>query len=118
MLRKPYHFPYPSCIHSRQGFHLGLWPNLNSLLILSKVDIVLSGRLLCSLPPTVCVIVCSIVCQVTTLLSSNSFSIVYSTLYLLPPTVCLQCTQSVVLYAVHYTPFLQYFPVFYTFFLQ
>ena len=56
MLRKPYHFPYPSCIHSRQGFHLGLWPNLNPLLILSQVDIVLSGRSLCSLSLTVLVL--------------------------------------------------------------
>ena len=38
------------------GFHLGLWPNLNPLLILSQVDIVLSGRSPCSLPPTVCVL--------------------------------------------------------------
>jgi len=49
------------------GFHLGLQPNLNPLLIVSLVDIVLSIRLLHSLPPTV-----------------------------------------LVLFTVHYTPFLQY----------
>ena len=38
------------------GFHLGLWPNLNPLLILSQVDIVLSGRSLCSLSLTVLVL--------------------------------------------------------------
>jgi len=44
---------------------LYLWPNLNPLLILSAVDIVLSVRSLCSLPPTVC-----------------------SPLYFLPPILC------------------------------
>ena len=89
-----------------QGFHLGLWPNLNPLLILSQVDIVLSGRLLCSLPPTVCIIVCSVVCQVAMLPSSNSFSIVYSALYFLPPVVLSAvCTVSSIVYSVLY-----YFP--------
>ena len=48
-----------------------------------------------------------IVWQITMLPFSNSFSIVYSILYSLSPTVCLQCTQSVVLYTVCYTSFLQ-----------
>ena len=70
---------------NRWSFHLGLWPNLNPLLILSQVDIVLSIRSLCSLPPTVYIIVYSVVCQIAMLFSSNSLSIVYSVLYSLPP---------------------------------
>ena len=70
---------------NRWSFHLGLWPNLNPLLILSEVDIVLSIRSLCSLPPTVYIIVYSVVCQIAMLFSSNSLSIVYSVLYSLPP---------------------------------
>ena len=101
------------------GFYLGLQPNLNPLLILSKVYIVLSVRLLCSLSPTVYVIVYSVVCQVTVLPSSNSLSIVYSVLYSLSPIYsCLQCAQSVVLSLVCCTIFLQQFSVHYTFFLQ
>jgi len=84
-----------SCIPTRQGFHLGLWPNQNPLLILSEVDIVLSGREHSNLPPTVCIIVYSVVCQVAALPFSNSLSIVYSVLYSLPPIYsCLQCAQS------------------------
>ena len=67
----------------------------------------LSGRLLCSLPPTVCIIVCSVVCQVDVLPSSNSFSIVYSTLYFLPPVVLSAvCTVSHIVYSALY-----YFPL-------
>jgi len=76
-----------SSYYSIWGFYLGLQPNLNPLLILSKVDIVLSIRLLCSLPPIVCVIVYNVVCQVTVLPSSNNFSIIYSALYFLSPVV-------------------------------
>ena len=61
----------------------------NPLLILSPVDIILSGRLLYSLPLIVYAIVYSIICQVTALSFFNSFSIVYSVLYFLPPIVCL-----------------------------
>jgi len=68
---------------------------------------VLSGRLLCSLPPTVCIIVCSVVCQVDVLPSSNSFSIVYSALYFLPPVVLSAvCTVSHIIYSALY-----YFPL-------
>ena len=67
----------------------------------------LSGRLLCSLPPTVCIIVCSVVCQVDVLPSSNSFSIVCSTLYFLPPVVLSAvCTVSSIVYSALY-----YFPL-------
>jgi len=63
------HHPTFSLVYSlEQGFYLGLWPNLNPLLILSGVNIVLSGRLLYSLSPTVCVTVYNIVYQITMLL--------------------------------------------------
>jgi len=72
----------PCIINMIQGFHLGLRPFLNPLLILcysvcvevsplhslpTTVCTVLSIRLLCSLPTTVCVTVSNIVHQVTVL---------------------------------------------------
>jgi len=69
-------------MYKQQGFHLGLWPFLNPLVIKfvlksvcyapflqwsAQLQIVLSIRLLCSLLTMVCVIVSNIVHQVTML---------------------------------------------------
>ena len=51
-----HHSHIPSCIHSRQGFHLGLWPFLNPLLILHHF-VCVEVSLLCSLPTIVCAMV-------------------------------------------------------------
>jgi len=65
-----HHSHISSCIHSRQGFHLGLWPFLNPLLILCyKVCVEVS--LLHSLPTTICAAVGSVVCQVALLPPNN-----------------------------------------------
>ena len=66
----------------------------------------MSGKLLCSLSPTVYIIVCSIVCQVAALPSSNSFSIVYSMLYFLPLVVL---SAVCIVSSIVYSP-LYYFP--------
>ena len=66
----------------------------------------LSSRSLCSLLPTVCIIVYSVVYQVTVLSSFNSFSIVYSVLYFFPPVVLsVVCIVSSIVYSPLY-----YFP--------
>ena len=63
----------------------------------------LSSRSLCSLLPTVCIIVCSVVYQVTVLSSFNSFSIVYSVLYFFPPVVLsVVCIVSSIVYSALY----------------
>jgi len=68
---------------------------------------VLSSRSLHSLPPTVCIIVYSVVCQVTVLPFSNSLSIIYSILYSLPPVVLsVVCTVSSTVCSLLY-----YFPL-------
>jgi len=65
--------------------HHPMFGFIYSLLILSEINIVLSGRSLCFLSPIVYIIVYSVVCQVAVLPSSNSLSIVYSALYSLSP---------------------------------
>ena len=71
--------------------HHPMFGFIYSLLILSEINIVLSGRSLCFLSPIAYIIVYSVVCQVAVLPSSNSLSIVYSVLYSFPPIYsCLQ----------------------------
>ena len=60
-----------SCIHSRRGFHPGLWPGLIPLLIL-HFELCVKVSLLCSPPTTICEVVDSVVCQVAMLPSFNS----------------------------------------------
>ena len=60
-----------SCIHSRRGFHPGLWPGLIPLLIL-HFELCVEVSLLCFPPTTICEVVDSVVCQVTMLPSFNS----------------------------------------------
>ena len=59
-----------SCIHSRRGFHPGLWPGLIPLLIL-HFELCVEVSPLCSLPTTFCVTVSSVVHQVALLPSNN-----------------------------------------------
>ena len=67
-------------IPTKQGFHLDFWSNFNLLLILSEVNIVLSGRLLYSLS----LIVYSLLYFLSPIISS---SIACSLLYFFSPTV-------------------------------
>ena len=60
-----------SHVHSRQGFHLGLWLFLNPLLILCY-EVCVEVSLLRSLPTTVCAAADSVVHQVALLPSNNS----------------------------------------------
>jgi len=59
-----------SHIHNKRGFHLGLWPIQNPLLILCYWDCAEVSPL-CSLPTTFCVTVSSVVYQVALLPSNN-----------------------------------------------
>ena len=63
-----------------QGFYLGLWPNLNPLLILSRVNTMLFVRSLHFLPPIVCVsiTVSSLVCALQCAILTSSSSLVCS----------------------------------------
>ena len=91
-------------MYKQQGFHLGLWPFLNPLVIKfvlksvcyapflqwsAQLQIVLSIRLLCSLLTMVCVIVSNIVHQVAVLPSYNSMATV-SSLCSLPVPILFQ----------------------------
>ena len=60
-----------SRVHTRQGFHLGLWPGLIPLLIL-RFELCVEVSPLCSPPTTVCEVADSVVCQVAVLPSFNS----------------------------------------------
>ena len=63
-------FPHWSRVHTRQGFHLGLWSFLNPLLIL-RYSVCVEVSPLCSLPTTVYAAVGSVVYQVALLPSNN-----------------------------------------------